>query len=572
MSGIERATVKVPESFDPENDKHRQKVLQKVAASYGEGFSIEAFNADDREVILTRKTTTSVIASHAGQKAKSIKLLSDVRPTEAKKYAAKYADTYPGFVLTSFEPWRGRAIISKLDADVVKARDALANALRCEPWDLQVAKRADGGYDFTLPTSYVPSKHDDGLDEVASFVVGEPGWYKDVDVKARRGAIIPAELKSFDASYPTPIDYDIDPFDHTNPEHFKVPLGMTLPDPGDDHQQLYLDLGAAPHTQIGGISMSGKSVTINAYLSYLLARGWDVAIIDTPAKSVDFMWCKPWVMEHGWGCTSVEHAATVAEYIRKIGNERGEYLRARGVQSWRDLPAGQGLTPIVVVVDEVTALFSLRKVPKTTKDSPQKLLDLKDEAEQENFSKELLIAAITKIAAELRFVGIHLLISTQIATQATGIGTDLRTNLGHKILMGAKPTRRNRENIFSNADGVPEVPQHVREDAKASRGVGAAELEATPPTVFKSFFATTETYRAWLEHLQIPTRSETAVLPTAKMLYDTIGDDGMDTRDPNPGGTDWTKSEEIAGKPAAEPVFSGPAGHLAKAQAEALEL
>ena len=35
-----------------------------------------------------------------------------------------------------------------------------------------------------------------------------------------------------------------------------------------------------------------------------LAAGAELAILDLPSKSVDFLWCKPFVRPGGWGCDS----------------------------------------------------------------------------------------------------------------------------------------------------------------------------------------------------------------------------------------------------------------------------
>ena len=214
---------------------------------------------------------------------------------------------------------------------------------------------------------------------------------------------------------------------------------------------------------------------------------------------------------------------------------------------------------MVVVIDELTALYAMDTVPKVPKDAPQKQIELKERAEATNFAKSLLKDAIKNIAAELRFAGIFLLVSTQIASRDTGIDTALRTNLGHKALMGVKPTESNRNLVFSNPDAVPLIPHHVREDAAAAKGVGAIEPEGATPVVFKSFFRTTHEYRDWLVGLGVAQRTDEAVIPDNQWIAEVFGEDDL-----------HEGADESA--PAASNHQPGPAGSKAAEQWDALAL
>lgn len=556
--GIERVRANVGSKFRPDKPAHVERVLAGIAEEHGEGFELDGYEPSEGVAIFKRESNT-LVASHAGNDSMEIRLPQDTKQSDGKKRAVSLADTYPGYQMTVFEPHRRRAIISKLSEEVIRARDAISTALGVEAWDVQVAARADGGFDFSIPPAYRPSKHDGPLDEVATVIIGEPGWYVETDTHARKGSIIPAELATFEPVYKTPMPKKMEPFDHTNKDHFKVPMGLTLPEPGQRHQTMNLDLDAHNHAQIGGTSGSGKTVAINAYIAYLLARGADMAIIDTPAKSADFMWCKEFLTPGGWGCDSIRDSAATAEMIRQEGQRRGKEIKRAGEVNFKDLPKDKGFKPLVVVVDELTALYAMDTVPKIPKDAPQKQIELKEKAEATNFAKSLLKDAIKNIAAELRFVGIFLLVSTQIASTNTGIDTALRTNLGHKALLGAKPTENNRKLVFSDHEAVPTVPPHVREDAAAAKGVGAIEPEGATPVVFKSFFRTTHEYRDWLISLGVAQRTDAAVTPTQAWIAEVFGEDDLD---------------EDADEPAPAPPNHrpGPAGSKAAEQWDALAL
>lgn len=558
--GIERIRVKVGTKFRPDNQAHVDKVLTKIAAEHGDRFELDGYEPAEGVAIFKRESNT-VVASHSGNDSMEIKLPADTKQSDGKKRAVSLADTYPGYQMTTFEPHRRRAIISKLSDEVIRVRDALCNALRVEPWDIQVADRPYGGFDFSLPPTYRPSKHDEALNEAATVIIGSPGWYVETDTHDRRGSLIPAELATFDPVYKTPLPKKMAPFDHTDPSHFQVPLGMALPAPGKRHEVLTMDLDSHQMAQLGGTAGSGKTVSINAYIAYLLARQVDMCIIDTPAKSADFMWCKEFLIPGGWGCDSIRHAAATAELVRQEGNRRAREIKRHGVVNWKDLPKEKGFKPMVVVIDELTALYAMDSVPKIPRDAPQKQIDLKERAEATNFAKSLLKDAIKNIAAEFRFAGICLLVSTQIAATHTGIDTALRTNLGHKLLMGANPTESNRKLVFNDPDGVPTVPAHIREDSKAAKGVGAIEPEGDAPKVFKSFFRDINEYREWLIGLGIPQRSDEAVTPDDSWVAEVFGEDDIDE-----GGEDAGPAPQAPGH---QP---GPAGSKAADQWDVLAL
>lgn len=269
MTGLERITVKVGGGFDPDSEKNRTQLARMVEKQHGEGFSIESYNPEDKTVTLTRTTSTTTVTSHAGTDALQVRLPGDVRPNEGDKYATSLPDAYPGYVLSSFEPHRRTAILAKLEDDVILARDTLSNALRVKPWEIQVSKldkkkdKAEG-YQFTLPSTYMPSKHDDKLAEAAEMV-GEPGWYVHTDIRARQGKIIKAEPPTFEKLYETPVD-KVEHFDHTKKSHYQIPLGIKLPGPGEKHSEFALDLDAAQHLQLGGISGAGKALALDTVI------------------------------------------------------------------------------------------------------------------------------------------------------------------------------------------------------------------------------------------------------------------------------------------------------------------
>ena len=135
-----------------------------------------------------------------------VRLARGTRPGDGDRLAAKLAEQNPGFEMTVFEPFLGRATLSRLDAATSRCRAAVAVALGVKPWAVRARPRPGGGFDLDLPGSYSPSRHDRKLAEVATGVVGRDGWYVDVDPRALTASIIPGKPPTFPAVIPYPLD------------------------------------------------------------------------------------------------------------------------------------------------------------------------------------------------------------------------------------------------------------------------------------------------------------------------------------------------------------------------------
>ena len=509
-SSTERIRINLPAGFQPE--KHTKQVEKKIVEKHGEGFEIDSIETVTRPdgskglvAVATRQVAITSVSQSENSKSKTVRLTRGTKPSDGEKMAIKLADQHgDGWEMTRFEPFLGTAVLTKLSPDVARCRGAVSVALGVKPWEVQVKPRRDGGFDLELPRQYVPSKHEAKLEEVATTVVGNEGWYVKVDARKLTASIIPSSPPTFPAAIPTPMDAVVR-FDHTDKSTYRIPLGMKLPAAGETAgDTFYLDMNAGAHAQLGGISGGGKTVLLNCYLATWLAKGAELAIIDLPTKSADFEWCKEYVRPGGWGCDSPAQSAVAIRLIMEEGERRSAYIKSHGVNDWKLLPKNKGLKPLIVIVDELTGLFALEAVPKAGKDAPQLLKDMAEEAQRTNLYKEILKNGIKRVAAELRFTGVFLMLATQVASANTGIEPALRTNLHHKLLMGAKPTPGNRNLVFSDPDRVPLVPENVRTDGAASRGVGSAEPEGDEPSVFKSYYAEVTQYRAWLEKLGVP--------------------------------------------------------------------
>lgn len=538
MSAQEAVTVqriRLAENIDPK--LHQDQIRMLIRKRLGESWTLQSIEAIQGQVtkdgnkvyeaIATSQTTVQEISNQGDHKI--VTLPSGTSVSKGDEIAAKLFDQH-GMYMVKFEPFVNRAVLAKLTSDEVRCRGAVAKAVGAKPWDVQVHTRSDGGYSIDLPNSYVPSKHDKALTEIAESVIGHFGWYIETNPKHLKLEIIPSEPPTFPAVIPYPFNrppqFAVDTKDWA-----LIPIGMKLPPPGESRGELFtLDMKSGAHVLGGGLSGSGKSVTINAYLAGWLARGAELVIVDLPDKSVDFLWCKPFVRDHGWGCDSPRHSLAALELVRAEGTRRAEILKEHEALNYSELPPGTEMRPLVVIIDELAGLLAYDKVPPgLPKDEPIRL-----EIEQENMFKAQIERAINKIAAELRFVGVFLLIASQVTNANTGLGPKLRTNLHHKILLGPKPTPAARGQILSNPDAVPEVPINVKMDGKANRGVGVAEPEGAEPSVFKTFYASTDDYRKWLTKLGVRTTLNPEPTMVHLLKYAKSADDDEQPYKSNP--------------------------------------
>lgn len=495
MTGIQ--PVALPDSFtDPA--LHSQTYERAVAPRLGErlGGTWRLVGVD----LVERRAYFSCQVDVVSINDERVVALPDtVKPADGAAQAALLAEMYEarhpgeGWVMIGFDPHGHRATMGRLDPDELRAREALAAALGVRPWEVRVRGADGGGFDVDLPPSYVPSRHDARLGEAVTTVIGRPGWYLRTDAAALTMRIRPGELPTFPAAIPYPLDSD-------RCGIWSLPIGRGLGGAGEPDFDVKLDFDATPGLLTTGTAGSGKSVFIDCLIASCLARGWELAVVTVPHKAVDYTWCKNLCRPGGWGCDSKEQALAVLRLIYEEGQHRAGVLSRHGAQKIQDLPARTRPAPLLVVVDEVTGLFALEPVPKgVPKDHP-----LVVEALTKNLVTQTLISTVNKLPAEMRFVGIRVALSTQMAQANTNVSVPLKMNLANRVLLGANPNDTARGHALLDPRSVPRVPEWIRSDETASRGVGVAELEGKAPCVMKGYWARVEELGSWLLDLGVP--------------------------------------------------------------------
>lgn len=477
-------------------------------------------------------------------------------PSAGNKIAEAYGAQFPGYVLTRFQPHVGLAVFSKLSSDVVTARAAIAEVFGVAHWDVEVRKRKGGGYTITrMPSKYTPSLHDKKLTEAVTTKVpgSKPGWFVRVNPQALTAEIIPGELPTFPPMIPYPF---LDAITTDDSVRWKLPVGKTLGHNDDPGGPLVLDFAGTPGAMVVGVAGGGKSVVLNSLITGALERGFELVICDVPHKAVDFLWCKDFVRDGGWGCDSPEGTLAALKMVYEEKHSRSALLEQYGVQKIQDLPTSVQPAPILVVLDEVTGMFALEEVPKgVPKDHP-----IVQEPLQYNLVVQVIKSIVGKIPAELRFVGIRLVLSTQMAQANTGISVPLKTNLANRLLLGVNANDSARGHAFLDARSVPPVPAHIRADPVAGRGVGASELDGVAPSVFKGYFASTNDLGAHLVRLGVPRTSRPS--PTAAEIRKYVPrlDDGdFEDDGPVPSALDGGGFGAVDGRDVPDVVLRGAA-------------
>lgn len=730
-SAIERVRVPLPAGFDP--DRHAAGLVAQVGKKTGkDGWSLSSIDGD--VAVMVRQSNVVQVSAAQDRNSFNVELPPSVTPSQGDKWAAKLAGDYAdhNVVMTKFEPFNGRATLSRLDEDSMRCRGAVAVALGVKPWDVQVRKVKGGGFFLELPKTYQSSKHYDKLVEVATDVVGTVGWRVNVDTQALTAQLIPGDPPLFPKAVPYPIERlgagDV----------MSTPLGVTLPlagegvgpeevidwtasawalvagtpgsgkaladdvlvpvpdgdgqvryvqhgelQPGDqvfgahgqpvtvtkvtpaqvrpvmsvrtdrseivaDHDHLWavrrkgkpveldeaqrsritelvprlVELNAAmsvldlsemsgihwrvleqvaracrvPYssgtgtyrfaadellcavrsaadgshyvlystrelaeevdkvgsvdlvpatsstgedvvTKVTSVSDVGQAqvrcirvdagdhlylvgdmvpthntVALNSLIAQQVSDGAQLVICDDAAKAIDFFWAKPFVRDGGWGCDSEAHTVTALAMVYEEGQRRAKILAEKGISNWLNLPEGERFQPIFVVVDELSALTVMDPVPKgVPKDHP-----IVVEINQMNFLRALIQRHINKIIAEQRFVGIRMVLSTQVTNASTGLPPSLKNKIGHRVLAGPNPSRPARSQAFNDESSVVEVPEHVKSSGKHARGVGVADLEGRASVVYKSYYADDKDYAKKLTELGLPQTSQPS--PTAMQV------------------------------------------------------
>lgn len=373
-------------------------------------------------------------------------------------------------------------MLQLMDAKTISIRQQFADALGIPryPWLIRLSPTTEGGWKIRIRSStltYRPSRHDARLQETVESV-GTPGWFFKGDAENGVITVFPGVLPMF----PKVIQPPKEMWDEADARH--AYFAMKLPDRGRDTGDLLaVDWKDSPGILVAGSSNGGKSVVINNLVYEALAAGFNLAVCDDIDKSVDFLWCRDWVCDHGWGCDSEESAAATLKMVMDECARRSSIIRQYRKMNYDGLPddVKAGMPKLLLVCDEIAQWASPVAV-EGSNGSPT-YRETKYEKDIHAFSKNLL----KRISQKARSAGICFLYAAQSATDPNGLSPSIRDNLASKILVGAKVSDAVRTNVLKDAKTAPKVDEYLIK-AGVSIGTGIAELVGQEACVYKSFY------------------------------------------------------------------------------------
>lgn len=269
--------------------------------------------------------------------------------------------------------------------------------------------------------------------------------------------------------FPAPFNWDL----ALTEKHYPFATGV-------DGAPVCWDPNSDPHLLVVGTTGGGKSTFAQTFLYPLLARDWEVVIIDPIKKAADFKCYLPWCVHVA---TSWDDATATIKAVKAEQNRRFDLYRKAGVQDIYHLPPDQKPPELLLVIDEFNSAVAMPK-PDQPADNTPETIQTHIEAEQA-FTGSKTIGAITgNLAAQGRSAGIHILLAGQRVTaktleQVKG-GEVLRTNLG-RILLG-NATYGEKQSALRSPDTAPDLGAFV------PKGRGIFESVTGATSIIQSWY------------------------------------------------------------------------------------
>ncbi|MEW1813017.1 FtsK/SpoIIIE domain-containing protein [Pseudarthrobacter phenanthrenivorans] len=327
--------------------------------------------------------------------------------------------------------------------------------------------------------------------EVARTVVGHPGWTVEMDDRTGRVELISGKVRRLPRIVPGKniLPQEIDMKDWSS---FAVGLNSI-------GVEVRIDLQAGPHTLVVGGTGSGKSVALRAIILNALAKGFEVVIIDPTKQAAGLLGIRPWTK--GIFIKDAEEAASALAAVYAEVRRRVEMITAVGGENWMDLPQGT-VKPILILVDEFSALVTADKKPVGLKPDDEMMLEWAAEAG----ARARVQSFVGKIAKEARSAGVHLVISTQ-RPDAADIGGNVRENIGTviQLVVPSRPPSPEALRMVFPAECQPEAVEEIQllNDGR-SKGFALAYLEGGGVQGFRVGLVEKDDMAGYAQEMGIP--------------------------------------------------------------------
>ncbi|QDO89927.1 hypothetical protein FNH13_17655 [Ornithinimicrobium ciconiae] len=491
-------TIPLPEAYHPR--EHRDRVAGLIACR-APGYVTTRVDAESRTAWASPTLPGKVDGT----------LSENCRVQDLDTLAVRVADQ--GLVLSGADVPARSVTLARLTPAQQTIRSRIATRLRCQPWEVELAIGARGTGEVTdvvvtrWPDAGMPAaKAQELWLEVARQVVGHPGW-------TRR--IVGQRVEMHSEPRPTwpniPVPWD---------EIRAAPWHRLFLGHDEKQRPVWGDLTATPQAMVTGRTGSGKSVMLELMLCGMLLRGWDLRVCEPVKSGLDFRHLRPFCSR--WATTRVEVAEVMTELAAEI-DRRLAVMLEHGAPRWDELPEAvretEGIHPICVVHDE---LESAAQEIQTAGLRGAELMRAQTDAEAVMTTRALY----SRLLREARYVGIHLVLSTQRWTnEALGsAASGWRANAGLRIAMG-------RMNLTTLSTSILEVDacqvayerafgalgsdgDEPDDDPVPIKGRGIVELDYADPVSFQTPWPGTHAEQAaMLRSHGVPEREQMTLVP-----------------------------------------------------------
>ena len=219
--------------FHPESDASHRRLLDRMIDKYRSSHpdasdaQLDSIDAERHVAVLVDRTVT--VVEQGDRNRLPLRLAaSECSPSAGPKVAERYEKRYPGFYLTEFHPYSGKALLERMTDKQATARGILAGNLKIKPWDVRVTPTKEGGWSCKLDQTiiYQPDKMDKSIQQ-ACEQIGHLGWWFEADAKTGIIVMHPGEPANFEPVHPLP------PETLGAPENMRrTPFGVLLPRAG----------------------------------------------------------------------------------------------------------------------------------------------------------------------------------------------------------------------------------------------------------------------------------------------------------------------------------------------------
>src|SRR5690606_29940160 len=176
---------------------------------------------------------------------------------------------------------------------------------------------------------------------------------------------------------------------------------------GVDGEPVVIDLREDPHAAVMGTTGAGKSATSQIVTAAVLAKGWDMVVVDVKKEAADFRFAFPWLLATG---TEYREAVAVLEAAYAEVRRRVKLNSKHGVGSSFDLPDAVRPNRLIVLLDEFNNLIQMERPAKPVTDEPAEQARYAEQVREMQYKSR--IGALTGyIAREARSAGVNLILA-----------------------------------------------------------------------------------------------------------------------------------------------------------------